>query len=190
MNGDPMSAQAKKKESLRWIAFLDKFFWLLWILLPISIAAFVYYLNLPETFMPTMTPEQVACAKAFPNPTTFSFWGKVMFWLPIAVLFGFYTLLMGILHRTIHNFATRPMFVDDTLRSMQHLAVALIVYPFVQSLVGMLTSYGLTITDGIPAQYISFIPDVAVIAVGVFLLAVKYVLKNAIDLKTENELTI
>jgi hypothetical protein len=185
-----MRSDTKKLDSLKWIGFLDKFFWLLWISLPVMIGAFVYYLSTPETFLPAMTPEQIACAKAFPNPTNFSFWGKIMFWVPIVVLFGFYVLLMGILHHTIHKFATRPMFVNDTLRSMQHLAIALIGYPFVQSIVGILCNYGLTITDNFPEQYITFVPDVAVIAVGVFLLALKYVLKNAIDLKTENELTI
>jgi hypothetical protein len=187
-----MAAQQKTGDKKNWFSLLDKLFWLLWILLPVMFAYLVVALldNTVISEMQGTAGEKAACAATVPNPANYSTTGKFLFWTGIAYVFSFYAILMFLLHRMIHRFAKGHMFVDDTLRSMHQLGVVLIGFSLIQSLVSMISSFGLQATDNVPVFYYNFIPDPAPLAVGLFLLAIKYVLKNAMALKTENELTI
>jgi Protein of unknown function (DUF2975) len=103
--------------------------------------------------------------------------------------FVFYGCLLFILHSTIHRFAKGNIFDAFTLRSMHRLSIILIAYPIIAFLLVYGVSEVLRAT-GDADEVIGNVFDIAPIAVGVFIMSIKFVLQNAMTLKSENDLTI
>jgi hypothetical protein len=66
----------------------------------------------------------------------------------------------------------------------------LIAFPFADTVLNNIVGFILTLTGDSGLFTTSFLVDIGPIAVGIFVLALMHVLKNAIALKTENDLTI
>jgi Protein of unknown function (DUF2975) len=125
----------------------------------------------------------------FKTPLTYSALGKLVFWSKFVFDFVFYGCLLFILHSTIHRFAQGNIFDAFTLRNMHWLGVILIAYPIITFVLvfGMAEIMKAT---GDASESVGNIFDVGPIAVGVFIMSIKFVLENAMTLKSENDLTI
>lgn len=173
----------------RWFNIMDKAFWLLWIAFPISFAFIASLFLDPHTYQTGFTPAQIACLGDFKTPLNYSLLGKSVFWSKFVFDFVFYGCLLFILHSTIHRFAKGNIFDSYTLRNMHWLGVILIAYPIIAFLLVYVMSTILRAT-GDANELIGNIFDIAPIAVGVFIMSIKFVLQNAMTLKSENDLTI
>jgi hypothetical protein len=137
-----------------------------------------------------MSPEQIKCFDSLPTIKNLSANGRTMFWAYFAFEYLIYFALFAILHRMVHRFATGEILVADTLKNLQLMGIILVIWPVLQLLASNLLNYVWYKTGDMPAWDASYTIDLAPIAVGVFLIAVKSVLEHAIALKAENDLTI
>lgn len=179
-----------KSPETRRFALMDKIFWLLWALLPILAILLYREANDPETYTLGLTELQAACIKSLPLPSNYTTIGKIAFNCLLGFDIAFYALLFGILHRSIRRFAKGSVFDDFTLKNMRLLGIALIGYSIAVMLLRNLVSYILVLTGDSNLFTPVWFVDIGPIAVGIFVLALMQVLKNAIDIKTENDLTI
>jgi Protein of unknown function (DUF2975) len=102
-----------------------------------------------------------------------------------------YFIILWLLHRMVRKFATGRIFVSDTLTGLKSLGLLLSVWPFVHSAVVYALLAGLKAHQDIPSYWpLPFNVNFGILAVGFFLLALKAVIENAIDIKADNELTI
>lgn len=169
---------------------LNYIFWVVWAFVPLLFYKLWKLLNDPATYTQGLTPEQANCMKDIVNPASFSTLGTFLFNVPLLSAFVFYVVLIFSFHRMVHRFAKGGAFDAFTLRHMKVLGYTLICYPFFDFALGHLISAGLQYTGDMKfASGPPFI-DIAVIAAGFFVVALMIVLKNAIDLKSENDLTI
>jgi Protein of unknown function (DUF2975) len=173
----------------RWFNFMDKAFWLLWIAFPITFGVIVWIILDPHTYQTGLTAAQITCLGDFKTPLTYSPLGKFAFWSNFVFDFVFYACLLFILHSTIHRFARGNIFDGHTLRNMQWLGVILIGYPIFKFLTVYTMAEILRATGDAAESFGNFF-DVGPIAVGVFIMSIKFVLQNAMTLKSENDLTI
>jgi hypothetical protein len=179
-----------RSENLAWFQTLDHAFWALWIALPVMIGSIVWMLSDPAALLHGLTPEQMKCADIMPKPANFSSTGKLLFWGLIAFTFSFYVVLMAMFHRMVRRFARGHIFVSETLANIQWIGVIMIAFPFAEMLLGNVVNYALLKLGDSPVFAPTYMVDVGPIAVGAFLIALKFVLERAILLKSENDLTI
>jgi hypothetical protein len=169
---------------------LNYLFWVIWACVPVLFYKLFTLINDPATYTQGMTPEQVSCVQDIMNPATFSSWGKVLLNIPLLSAFVFYIILIFSFHRMVYRFAKGGAFDAFTLRHMKILGYTLICYPFFDFILGHLVAAGLVYTGdtktGIGAPFV----DVAVVGAGFFVIALMIVLRNAIAIKSENDLTI
>jgi len=125
-----------------------------------------------------------------PTPTNLSGTGKAIFWSYFAFQFSIYFVLFAVLHRIVHRFAKGRFLVSETLTNLQLMGIVLIVWPLLDNAVSNLVAYLWRQTGDMPVWTFNFSFDLAPIAVGVFLIALKGVLEHAMALKAEHDLTI
>jgi len=173
-----------------WFRNLDRLFWALWALLPVMVwLAYRANVSLPA-IAATLPPEEAHCLKLLPSPLNMSEGGKILFWTLFAFEISIYPVLLFILHRIVHRFATGSIFVVETLASLGLMGAILIVWPFLQTLANNIVIYLLAKRHDLPAWIPTYGVDIGPIAVGILLISLKLVIDHAIGLKAENDLTI
>lgn len=179
-----------RSKHIAWFRTLDRVFWLAWAGFPVMVWFAYVSANDPASSVVGMTPEQAKCLEILTQPTNMSPIGKVIYWTLFAFQLSIYVVLLSILHRIIHRFARDRIFVSETLASLQWIGVALIIWPFLQMVVTNLAAFGLKARGDIQVFLPSYVVDIGPVAVGMFLIALRYVLEHGIALKSENDLTI
>jgi Protein of unknown function (DUF2975) len=176
--------------NLNWFRRLDQIFWLLWACLPIMMW-FTYQAHLEAGVpLPGMTEEQQRCFKILPSIANLSAAGSKVYWAYFAFEHAIYFILFGLLHRMVRRFASGDILASDTLANLQAMGVVLLLWPFLSLIAANLLAYFWKQSGDMTDWMISYTIDLAPIAVGIFLIALKGVLEHAIALKTENDLTI
>jgi Protein of unknown function (DUF2975) len=181
---------APKQPNYRAFQMFDKIFWVIWVAFPITFILIWRAITDSTTYTQGLTAQQLSCMKDLPTPLNFSMQGWIIYLFPLATLFAFYGFMIFVFHRMIRRFAMGAAFDEFTLRSMRTLGFLLIGYPFFELLLGYFVSEALQYTGDLKGASATYILDIGTLAAGFFVLALMYVLKNAIDLKSENDLTI
>lgn len=174
----------------RWFTYLDRAFWMVWLALPLVIFVSLKTLVDPGRLATQLPPELARCADLAPDPARMSAAGTAMYWGLFVFQVSIYLVLLGFLHVMVHRFATGRIFVGETLGTLQKLGVILIVWPFLETGVTNAVAYVLKARGDLPLFLPGYAIDIGPIAVGLFLLALRYALEQAIDIKSENDLTI
>jgi len=181
---------ANRIDDHRWFKTLDWAFWIVWLTLPVMIGLSAYsLLDLGEP-IPGMTDEQARCLKTLPTIGALSAVGQTIIWTLFAFSVSIYVVLLAFLHGMVRRFAQQRIFVAETLGSLWWMGVILIVWPFLETGAGALASYLLKATGEVQFSVFRFNLDVAPIAVGLFLLATEHVIRRAMTLKEDADLTI
>lgn len=179
-----------KANSQRFFRIADKIFWVIWVLLPVTFGLLLYTLLQPETFTQGLTPEQIRCMGDKLSISQGSAATMTVFWILFSYEFGFYVVLFAILHRMIRRFIRGSIFVGETLASVERLGWLILAFPIVSTLLSNACNMVLVALGQPTYGKIVWIVDIGPIAVGLFLVALKHVLHHAIQLKSENDLTI
>lgn len=169
---------------------LNYLFWVIWACVPILFYKLWTLLNDPATYTRGMTPEQASLMKDVLNPAAFSPLGKFLLNLPLLSAFVFYVILIFSFHRMVFRFANGGAFDAFTLRHMKILGYTLICYPFFDFALSYVVAAGLAYTGDTKFATGAVFVDIAVVGAGFFIIALMIVLRNAIDIKSENDLTI
>jgi hypothetical protein len=171
---------------------LNRLLWLCWLGLPVW-AGILYWRNavaIPAA-LAGASPGPRNCLPLFLDPNEMTLTGKALYWSLFAFEISIFFILLFVLHRLVRKFASGRIFVSDTLTGLKSLGIILIVWPFIQATGRYLLQAALKAYQVIPSFWpLPFNVNFGIVAVGLFLLALKAVIENAIDIKTDNELTI
>jgi len=173
-----------------WLRVLDGLFWVIWLVLPITIWTVMGYVSDPGTALSGLSPEQARCVASLPKLSTMSPFGRAVFWWHFAFQFSIYFVLLACLHRMVSRFARGQIFVADTLAGLQFMGSTLVIWPFLDCAATFLAARLLTSNNEPGVIHPMVLIDPGPLTVGVFLIAMKFVIQHAIAVKSENDLTI
>jgi hypothetical protein len=183
-----MTIQAAQQ--IVWFRRLDRLFWLAWLGLVVMVWV-GYWMNADQrALFIQSSPDQAQCAALMPDPASMSAIGRTMYWGLFWMEISIYLILLGALHLIVHRFARGRIFVSETLATMRWLGLVLIVWPFLDAAASQFVFASLKSRGDLLVYTPGYVVDVAPIAVGLFLVALRYVLDCAIEIKSENDLTI
>ena len=177
---------------LKTFRLLDGPLWLCWLGLPVMIGI-AYWTNAKNLSraIANATPEEAKCLRIFPDPSNFSLDGRILFWSTFVFDFSIYFAILWVLHKMVRKFMSGQVFVSDTLAGLKSLGIILMVWPFLSKTADYAMEATLKAWGDFPVWFpLSFNVDFGVVAMGVFLLALRIVIEHAIDIKSDNELTI
>jgi hypothetical protein len=169
---------------------LNYVFWVVWALLPFLFYKIWNLVNNPASFTEGLTPQQVKCMGEIINPATFSMSGTFLYNLPVLSTFAFYIVLIFSFHRMVYRFAKGGAFDSHTLYNMKILGYTLVGYPIFDFALGHFVALMLNYTGELKTYSAPIFVDIGVVAAGFFIIALMIVLRNAIAIKSENDLTI
>jgi Protein of unknown function (DUF2975) len=185
---DASRTQERRKKFQR----LNRLLWLCWLGLP-AWSGIIFWrqaVAIPAA-LAGASPEGINCLRLLPSLAGMSLIGKVLYWSLLTFQMSIYFIILWLLHRMVRKFATGRIFVSDTLTGLKSLGLLLTVWPFIHSAVVYALSAALKAHQDIPSYWpLPFNVNFGILAVGLFLLALKAVIENAIDIKADNELTI
>lgn len=192
LSADWRGDSGEREHRLRRLRQLDRLLWVCWVGLPVSIGmAYRKMLDFHSTIMAGAVPEAADCLRFMAHPDSMSPLGKALVWLLAVFAFSIYFVILWVLHRMVRKFSSGQIFVASTLSGLKILGIIFLFWPFLNAAV----RYGIfTILQKLgdfPAQ--ASIPvniNFAVIAMGLFLLALRIVIEHAIDMKSDHDLTI
>jgi hypothetical protein len=186
------SRTVRSANKLKKFRLLNWLFWLCWLGLPVMIGiAYWSMVNNVPWAIANATPEEAKCLRIFPDPSNLSLDGRILFWSTFAFDFSIYFAILWVLHKMVRKFMSGQIFVSDTLAGLKSLGIILMIWPFLAASVGYASHATLKAWQEFPAWWpLSFNVDFGVVAMGVFLLALRVVIEHAIDIKSDNELTI
>jgi Protein of unknown function (DUF2975) len=170
--------------------FLDKFFWSVWLAFPVLIWMTFRSVLTETAFVADIGKVSAACAEMIPQVGNFSFPGKAVAFTYIMSNFLVYMMLLGIAHVTIHRFAAGKIFVANTIKSLGHLGILIIAWPFFDLIATNATNYAFTVTGDLKTFEPNFLFDLAPFGVGLLVLTIFIVLRQAIELQQDHDLTI
>jgi hypothetical protein len=174
----------------KFFARMDTAFWVIWALFPVMFGLAAYTLLQPDTFTQGLTAEQIKCMGNKLSLGQGSVAAATAVWVQVTYEICFYILMFAILHRMIRQFMKGAIFVGRTLTSVQTLGWVLVAYPFGASLITTASNLILARMGEPSSGIVSYFIDLGPIAVGLFLVALKHVLHHAMQMKSENDLTI
>ncbi len=165
-------------------------FWGIWALFPVTFGVALYYLFNPTAAVEGLSPEQIKCLGdklSFAEGSTAT---GIAVILIVVYELGFYLLMFALLHRMVRNFQKGAIFVERTLASVKTLGWLIAAFPIAEHLIGMVANVVLHHLDEPALGGSNFYVDLGPVAVGLFLVALARVLHHAMQMKTENDLTI
>jgi hypothetical protein len=171
---------------------LNRWLWFCWFVLPLWCGAIAWQsaVWVPAALV-NASPVAAGCMRLLPDPAGMSFTGKVLYWSSFAFEFSIYFIVLWLLHRMVRKFVSGQIFVSHTLNGLRSLGYLLIVWPFIQVAVRYLLQTALKAHQDIPSYWpVKFSGNFGIVAMGLFLLALKAVIEHGIDIKADNELTI
>jgi hypothetical protein len=191
---DASGAKATKHRSTRRLDTLhrlNQFLWFCWLGLPVFVASTYWRITyqIPATFAEDASAP--ACLRMLGHPQSMSSTGRAVFWGEYLLENSLLFIALWILHRMVRRFISGRIFVEDTLAGLKSLALVLIVWPFLVAGTRLGEDWAQKALGDIPQNYPApFTVQLGIAAFGVFLLALKIVIEYAIEIKSEQELTI
>jgi hypothetical protein len=170
----------------------NRLLWLCWVglLLWSGILFWRHAIAVPAA-LASAAPEAAKCLRLLPDPARMSLIGKALYTSLFAFEISFLFIVLGLLHRMVHKFASGRIFVSDTLTGLKSLGLLITAWPFIHSAGRYGFEAALRAHQDLPPYWpLPFNVNFGIVAVGLFLLAIKAVIENAIDIKTDHELTI
>ncbi len=123
-------------------------------------------------------------------PETFSTFGRRVVLLEFITQVGFCVVLIALMHLRVRSFAKGRILVSDTLRTMKTIAALFFVWSIVELLVKNGVQYTL-FRVGDMAQWSPFLfVDPIKIAVGLLLASLCILIRHAIVLQEDSDLTV
>ncbi len=178
-------------DRLKTLRRLNKFLWLCWLGLPVSVAWTYWRVVVLIPAAAGSEPEAAGCLRMLGHPGYISPVGRIVFWASFVFEISIFFIVLAVLHRMVRKFISGQIFVEDTLAGLKSLGVILIVWPFLMGAVRYGEDAALRALGDLPPNWpLPINVNLSVAAMGLFLLALKVVIEHAIEIKYEQELTI
>jgi hypothetical protein len=178
------------KDNMRLFQRLDRLFWLLWLGFAISVWIGVKTSLDVSRVAEILKPSQSGCVATLPIPANFSAGGSAIYWTLVAVAQLFLAAMLAVVHQAIRRFAKGHVFVGETLSSFRNLGLLICGWTIYESVFNNAVLFGLSVTGDIQKFVPDYSVDVLPLAVGIFILAFKFIIERAIHLQEDADLTI
>ncbi len=174
----------------RQFVWLDRLCWLAWLVFPFLIWSTYQSLNDANALQAQLPDIDPNCVKSLPQVPSFSPLGKAATFGYLAAQYVIYAVLLALAHLTIHRCAVGKIFVADTLKTLGIAGAIIVAWPFVDLALGNLHALLLYRTGDLKSFTPNYLFDVAPFGVGLLILTMRAVIRHAIALKQDNDLTI
>jgi len=163
---------------------LNQCFWGLWLLVPLLIYLFAHNVwTSPYVFEPNLDPGMA-------TPASFSVQGQLLVGLELCFNIGLYLLLVALMHRLVGRFAVGQAMMAATLRTIQIIAWLLLASGLVGPLLANLNLFLLFKLGDLPSWEPLYFIDLKDLALSLTLFALRILIRYAIELKEDHDLTV
>jgi len=165
---------------------LDWIFWGLWLVAP-----FLLWQAIHLTWTMPYFPfgDETGCGKG-PAAASFSIQGQVLVALAFVMGIGFYAALIILMHRLVRRFKQGEMLISATLETINKMAWIFIAIAVVSILHYNLNLYLLYRLGDLPKWQPFYTLDMLSIALGLMLFGLRILIKHAIALQEDVNLTV
>jgi Na+-translocating ferredoxin:NAD+ oxidoreductase RnfA subunit len=163
---------------------LDAIFWCIWLLAP-----FLIWQSFDAIWARPYSYEEFGDMQS-PIVATFSMQGKLLVGLASGLEMVQDVATLVLMHRLVRQFKRGDMLIAATLRTMKYIAWIAIAMSIIEILVYNLNSYWLYRLGDVPTWQPLYTINLMILAVGIFLLALKMLIEHAIALQKDVDLTV
>jgi hypothetical protein len=173
-----------KQEEAIFFKRLERCFWGLWALalFPLSFAIHYTWAS-PYAILDDADAPRVIVSE-------FSFGGQVLVSVEMMIHIGFYVALMALMHILVRRFARGQMLMLATLGTMKNIAWLLLAYACIEVPLYNLNMYLLHRIGDIPSWEPSYFVDAMRLALALTLFALRILIRHAIALQEDADLTV
>jgi uncharacterized membrane protein YagU involved in acid resistance len=163
---------------------LERCFWALWALAPFLLSLAIHY----TWTSPYAILDDSDASKAIVS--TFSFSGQLLVSVEMLIHVGFYVMLVALMHMLVRRFARGQMLMSATLGTMKSIAWLLLAYAFIEMPLYNLNMYLLHRFGDLPSWEPVYFLDVMTLALALTLFALRILIRHAIGLQKDVDLTV
>lgn len=172
------------KEETVFFKRLERCFWALWALAPFLLSLAIHY----TWTSPYAISDDADASRMIVS--TFSFGGQLLVSVEMLVNVGFYVILIALMHMLVRRFARGQMLMSATLGAMKSIACLLLAYAFIEIPLYNLNMYLLYRLGDLPSWEPFYFLDVMSLALALTLFALRILIRHAIDLQEDVDLTV
>lgn len=170
--------------NMKFFSNLDKAFWVIWCALPLFAFIRIYYFFTAGYFNPDGS-------HGGDMPIIeFSLLGKVFVSTFLCVNVILYIMLLAHMHILVRQFRNNSLFVGQTLKYMQRIALLMMAWPIIKTVLYNLTSYVLVQLGDAHNWSMRYELDLPLISAGLVILALRFVMYHAIKLHLDTLYTV
>lgn len=174
----------------RLFVWLDRAFWAVWAIFPVMVWLTLRLVTDQTRLQAELGDAPQGCFAALPIYANLSPLGQTLVLGQIGVDFALLAGMMTIAHRIVRACARDAVFLADTLRAMGWLGGAMVAYAFVELVLGNLLAYALWRSGDLATFEPELLVDFPALAFGLLILTLRLVVRHAIALKRDLDLTI
>jgi hypothetical protein len=173
-----------KQEETVFFKHLERCFWGLWALAPFLLSLAIHYTwTLPYAILDDANaPKAIA--------STFSFAGQMLVSVEMLIHIGFYVALVALMHILVRRFARGQMLMSATLSTMKNIAWLLLAYACIEMPLYNFNMYLLHRFGDLPSWEPLYFLDVMSLALALTLFALRILIRHAIALQEDADLTV
>jgi hypothetical protein len=173
-----------KREEILLLQQLERCFWGLWALAPFLLGLAIYYTwHYPYAF-----GQDIEVSKNFVS--SFSLGGQLLVGMELLIHTALYVILMGLMHALVRRFTRGQMLISITLSTMKNIAWLLLVSVFIGVLLYNLNLYLLFRWGDLPSWQPLYFIDVMSLALALILLALRILIRHAMRMQEDVDLTV
>ena len=173
-----------KQEETVFFKRLERCFWGIWVLFPFLLSFAIHYMwTSPYAFFNDADAPRAIVS-------TFSFGGQMLVSVEMLIHISFYVALMVLMHMLVRRFARGKMLMSATLGTMKNIAWLLLAYVCIEMPLYNLNMYLLHSFGDLPSWEPLYYLDVMSLALALTLFALRILIRHAIALQEDVDLTV
>ena len=169
-------------KDLKDLKILERWFWALWALFPLVLSMVVYHI----------WTEPFLIIKGVPSkaPVEFSFSGQLLVFIHFSISVVLYVTIIAMLHRLVRQFSRGKTLVTGTLTAMRRIAWLVMIFVLIEFPMLNLSCYFLYRLGDIASWEVHYYIEILGLAISLVLFALSTLIKKAIDLQEDVDLTV
>lgn len=173
------------KTDTKIFSYLDRAFWVVWAILPFIVGVRLYFLFTYGSFYAEGNAGRELSILELSWP------GRILACSFLGIGLIFYISLFASMHALIRQFRSGGLFVEQTLTCMKHIALVMLIWPFLKNTLLNALAYGLFRLGDAPEWELKWFGfDLSLIAAGLVILALRLAMSHAIKLHQDAQYTV
>ena len=174
-----------KQADLKVLKRLDAVLWFIWLLAPIYI-----FIAIKSTWSAPYIDTGLDLTKKVLAVSAYSFNGQLLIADGLVFEIAFYVLILLLTHLLVRQFIKGEILISATLTTMKRLAYLFIIMPLALFVIYNLNLYLLYKFGDLPIWEPHYQPDLVAFAIGLLFLALHILIKHAVALQKDIDLTV